>query len=223
LRAEVAALQQQMAQLEEEKSAAVAALYLPRKRAASVDDTFPVQSSKRTKTVAESLPLPSPTPSPYTSPSPTSSIVSYPSPTFEPSPEYRTAPPETSLFPNYPNRTNNLVRTSFADDTDSPFEKFDCGFCDDNTPCVCREILHQHIPDRIGRPNQPTIKIDHLEAPGIASSSTSQTRSSILDHLPAYQPAVPLRRKVLNKQTTGGNSIFPVHQQHCIFLFFRFN
>ena len=100
------------------------------------------------------------------------------------------------------------MRTSTADNMDSPFERFDCGFCDDNTPCVCREIFQQHVADRVGRPNQPALKIDHAEAPVI----TSSTQSSILDHLPAYQPAVPLRRKALNKPATGGNSIFPVVQ-----------
>ena len=215
LRAENAELQQKVAQLEAEKLVAVGAPYQPRKRAVGVDDTGPVQSTKRAKTATDPLSLPFHTPSPYpSSPSSTSSTESYPSPTLEASPvSYRNAPSDASPFPNYPNGTNDLVRTSAVDDTDSPFENFDCGFCDDNTPCVCREILQQHIADRIGRPNQPMIKIDHLEAPGIASSSTSQAQSSILDHLPAYQPAVPLRRRAPNKQTVGRNSIFPVIQQ----------
>jgi hypothetical protein len=213
LRAENAALQQKVAQLEEEKLAVVATLYQPRKRAVGVDDDAPVKSRKRAKTItgppASPLSMPSLYPS---SPSSTSSTESYPSPTFEArSIPYRTTPSEASLFPNYSNENNNLVRTSAADDTDSPFERFDCGFCDDNTPCVCREILQQHVADGIGRPNQPTMKIDHIEAPGIASSSRSQAQSSILDRLPAYQPAVPLRRK--NKQKSRGNSIFPVVQQ----------
>jgi AP-1-like factor len=214
LRAENATLQQKIAQLEAEKLAAIGALYHPRKRAVDVEDTVPVQTRKRAKTITEPLSLPFPAPSPYpSSPSSTSSVESYPSPKLEPSSmSYRTAPPETSLFPNYPNNSNNLVRTSIADDLDSPFENFDCGFCDDNTPCVCREILQQHVADRIGRPNQSTVKIDHVEAPGVASSSTSQAQSSILDHLPAYQPAVPLRRRALNKQTARRNSIFPVVQ-----------
>jgi len=214
LRAENATLQQKIAQLEAEKQAVMGAFYQPRKRAADVNDTVPVQTRKRARTVTEPLSLPSPVPSPYpSSPSSTSSIESYPSPRIEASSmSYHTASPETSLFPDYLSNSNNLVRTSIADDMDSPFEKFDCGFCDDNTPCVCREILHQHVADRIGRPNQPTVKIDHVEAPGVAFSSTSQTRSSILDHLPAYQPAVPLRHKALNKQAAKRNSIFPVIQ-----------
>jgi len=209
LRAENAVLQQKVAQLEAEKLAAATTIYQPRKRTVSGDNPV-AQPTKRAKTVIQPLTIPSPYPS---SPSSASSMESYPSPTFEASSvSYHTAPPESSLFPNYPNESNNLVRTSAADDTDSPFEMFDCGFCDDNTPCVCREILQQHIADRVGRPNQPTTKINHVEPPGIASSSTSQAQHSILDHLPAYQPAVPLRRRTPNKRTTSGNSFFPLVQ-----------
>jgi len=211
LRAENATLQQKVAQLEVEKLVAAAAIYQPRKRAAGAEDnTSDVQSKKRAKTDTEPLSLPSPYPS---SPSSASSMESYPSPTFEArSAPHHIGPQETSLFPNYPTEANNLVRTSMADDIDPLFERFDCGFCDESTPCVCREIFHQHVADRIGRPNQPTITIDHIEASGVSSSLGSQAQSSILDHLPAYQPAVPLRRKALNKQMAGGNSIFPVVQ-----------
>ena len=204
LRAENAALQQRNAQLEVERLVATAALYQPRKRAVGADDEAPVQSAKRAKTATESHSITTSSPYP-SSPSSASSVESYPSPTFEThSVPYRPTPPP---LPNYTNETNSFVRTSPVDDTNSPFERFDCGFCDDNTPCVCREIFHQHVADRIGRPNQSPIKIDHVEAPGIASS---QGQSSILDHLPAYQPPVPLRRKAPSKQATGGNSIFPV-------------
>ena len=214
LRAENATLQQKIVQLEAEKQAAIGALYQPRKRAVDVDDTVHVQTRKRAKTVTDPLSLPFPVPSPYpSSPSSTSSMESYPSPRIKASSvSYRPTSLETSLFPDYPSNIDNLVRTSIADDMDSPFENFDCGFCDENTPCVCREILHQHVADRIGGPSQFTVKIDHVEAPGVASS-TSQTQSSILDHLPAYQPAVPLRRKTLKKQMVRRNSIFPVIQQ----------
>lgn len=215
LRAENAALLQRVAQLEAdlEKVAAVAAPLQSRKRAVSIGGPAPVQSRKRVKTIAEPLPVPLSVPVPYpSSPSSASSTESYPSPTSDTDPvPYRITPPETSLFPNYPPENNNVVRTSAADDTDSPFGTFDCGFCDENTPCVCREILQQHVADRIGQPNQPTLKIDHVEAPGVASPSTSRAQPSILDNLPPYQPAVPLRRKA-NKSTTSGNTIFPIVQ-----------
>ena len=206
LRADNAALQQRVAQLEAEKLAAVTTLHQPRKRAASVDDTVAFQPTKRSKVVAGSISYPS-------SPSSTSSIESYPGPTFETHPvPYRISPPETSLFPDYHPESNSLVNTSMADDMDSPFEAFDCGFCDEHTPCVCREILQQQLADRIGRPSQPTLKTDHVEMPGIASSSTSQPQYSILDNLPAYQPAVPLPRRAPSKQKSGRGSIFPIVQ-----------
>ena len=213
LRAENTSLQQKVAQLEAEKLASVTTLYYPRKRSASVD-TILVQPTKRTKTLAGSLSAPFPTPVSYpSSPSSTSSMESYPSPTFGALPmSHRIPPPESSLFPDYPAESNDLVSTTMVDDTDSPFQRFDCGFCDEHTPCVCREILQQQVADRIGRPGQLTLKIDHVEAPAIASSSTSQPQSSILDNLPPYRPAVPLRRRALNKQTNGGSSIFPVFQ-----------
>jgi AP-1-like transcription factor len=213
LRGENAALQRKVAQLEAEKLAAVTTLYQPRKRV-SVDDTVPVQPTKRTKTVAGSLSALISAPISYpSSPSSTSSVESYPSPTFDVNPvPYRIAQPEISLFPDYPTESNSLVSTSVADDTDPPFQRFDCGFCDEHTPCVCREILEQHVADRIGRLGQLTLKIDHSEAPGILSSSTSQAQTSILDNLPAYQPAVPLRRRAFNKQAGGGSSIFPIVQ-----------
>lgn len=214
LRTENATLQQKITQLEAEKSAAINAIYYPRKRPVGPDDTLPAQSRKRAKTTTEPPSLPFSMPSPYpSSPSSSSSMESYPSPGLDNSPlSYRIAPLETPLFPNYPNNSSNLIRTSAADDTDSPFEKFDCGLCDDNTPCVCREILEQHVADRIGQLNQPTNKIDHVESPGVVSSSASHAQFSILDNLPAYQPAVPLRRKALDKQKASRNSIFPVIQ-----------
>lgn len=215
LRAENVALLQKVAQLKAEKFTAVPTLYQPRKRAFSVDGTAPVQPTKRAKTAAgsPSAPLSTPISYPSSPSSASSSIESYPSPPFEThSMPHRTAPSEISLFPDYPSEGNGLVGTSTADDTDSPFQRFDCGFCDEHTPCVCREILQQHVADRIGRPSQPTLKIDHVEPPGIASFSTSQGQSSILDDLPPYQPAVPLRRRSNNKRTSGGGSIFPIAQ-----------
>ena len=208
LRVENAALHQKVAQLEAEKLTAVATLYEPRKRAVSVDYTIPFQPTKRTKTVPGSFSTP------ISYPSSPSSVESYPSPTFEAHPVPHPIPSsETSLFPDYTTETHNgLVSISAADDTDSPFQRFDCGFCDEHTPCVCREILLQHVADRIGRPSQPTLKIDHVEPPSILSTSTSQEQSSILDNLPAYQPAVPLPRRALNKQTNFGSPIFPIVQ-----------
>ena len=90
------------------------------------------------------------------------------------------------------------------------FSRFNCGFCNETTPCVCREIAH-HIGDgeltkAEGSPEE------QLSAQSNRSAChLSPQGSSILENLPAYQPAVPLRRRL------SGNSakspIFPIHSQ----------
>ncbi|TDL28372.1 hypothetical protein BD410DRAFT_780873 [Rickenella mellea] len=98
-----------------------------------------------------------------------------------------------SVFPSAP--MSNASFPSFKPfDSVSSFETFDCGLCNDNTPCVCREIatLSGHKPQ--------TLKIEGLEPrsdisprPSPVKAETTAPRS-ILDNLPAYQPPVPLRR-----------------------------
>lgn len=90
------------------------------------------------------------------------------------------------------------------------FSRFNCGFCNETTPCVCREIAH-HIGDGelIKAEGFPE---EQLSAQSSRSAShPSPQVSSILENLPAYQPAVPLRRR------SSGNSakspIFPIHSQ----------
>ena len=83
-----------------------------------------------------------------------------------------------------------------------------CGFCNKVMPCLCHEIATQNPSGRAAgsdeqmsttiypQPKHPThIHIDFGE-------------TSILDDLPAYQPAIPLPRK----RVTSMNSIFPVVQ-----------
>ena len=87
---------------------------------------------------------------------------------------------------------------------------FNCGFCNETTPCICREIAH-HIGDgelikAEGFPEeqlslQSNLSVSHLNPQG----------SSILENLPAYQPAVPLRRRPCGN--SAKSPIFPVHSQ----------
>ncbi|VDB99775.1 unnamed protein product [Peniophora sp. CBMAI 1063] len=85
-----------------------------------------------------------------------------------------------------------------------PMDTFDCGFCSDNTPCVCREIAMQsHAP------SGPTFKVEAVE-PSLQTISLDPAPSdepSILDNLPAFQPAVPLRRR---SDKAPAKSLFPV-------------
>ena len=215
LRMENETFRQKVAQLEAERSTVTILPFQPRKRSVSVDYGASDKPEKRIRTVVESLSsIPFPIPISYPSSPSISSVESYPSPMSEDHPALHPITiSEDPLFLTYPAEDNNLVRASTVDDTDSPFERFDCGFCDENTPCVCREILQLQVADRIGRPNQPMYKIDHFETPDISSVSASQPQPSILDNLPPYQPAVPLRRKTSDRRAAGANSIFPIVQQ----------
>lgn len=83
---------------------------------------------------------------------------------------------------------------------------FNCGFCSDDTPCVCRELAAQQVSERSNLSNfksEEFTGVVHLEPAPQPQSS----RSSILDNLPAYRPPVPLRRR---ETPCTVNSIFPV-------------
>lgn len=79
-------------------------------------------------------------------------------------------------------------------------QTFDCGLCNEDTPCVCREIaVHNQVAEHMdvtsfkaadyntGNLTQTTSV--HLQPHSIAPTH----HTSILDNLPPYQPPVPLR------------------------------
>ncbi|RDB29508.1 hypothetical protein Hypma_015420 [Hypsizygus marmoreus] len=97
------------------------------------------------------------------------------------------------------------------------FPPFDCGFCSEDTPCVCREFVEQQVHDAeraldfnvSNEYNQPNVNsvlqvtnIIHLE-----SAPAPPQVTSILENLPAYQPPVPLRRR---PAPSNVNTIFAV-------------
>ncbi|OCH95757.1 hypothetical protein OBBRIDRAFT_787964 [Obba rivulosa] len=104
-----------------------------------------------------------------------------------------------------------------------PLETFDCGFCSDNMPCVCREIAMQQMSDRMAQLNSQPLKSENVEnkAPLVPldfsarmnsmapmqSGQPVQMQPSILDNLPAYQPPVPLRRRAPNP---AFQPVFPI-------------
>lgn len=101
----------------------------------------------------------------------------------------------------------------------SVFPAFDCGFCNENTPCVCREIAAHQAAERMSAAN---LKAEHYgqnnSAIHINSSSQLETppssnRSSILDNLPAYQPPMPLRRRPVGSNVNTIFRIFPPQPQ----------
>jgi AP-1-like factor len=89
---------------------------------------------------------------------------------------------------------------------------FSCGFCSEVIPCLCRAIAEEES-------DKPSFNLEDCQQPSITEDSERSNhmptveslpdRSSILDNLPEYQPAIPLRRK---QGTTGPltNTIFPL-------------
>ncbi|KAI0660402.1 hypothetical protein C8Q70DRAFT_50056 [Cubamyces menziesii] len=80
-------------------------------------------------------------------------------------------------------------------------DTFDCGLCNENTPCFCREMALQQVNERIAAVNAAvsSMKVETADQSAASTSSSSpaapQASSSILDNLPAYQAPVPLRRR----------------------------
>ncbi|KAJ3547579.1 hypothetical protein NMY22_g1592 [Coprinellus aureogranulatus] len=96
---------------------------------------------------------------------------------------------------------------------DTSFPQFDCGFCTETSPCVCRELALNQLTgganqDLLGGYKEPSY-LNTVPHPSLETQTppTQPTPSSILENLPAYQPPVPLRRKS-SKQLA--KSIFPV-------------
>lgn len=78
------------------------------------------------------------------------------------------------------------------------FNSFDCGFCVDDSSCVCRQVALQQAAENM------TLKMEAIHE----QQAVKEQSRSILENLPAFQPAVPLRRKPRSKQS----QISPVFQ-----------
>jgi hypothetical protein len=96
---------------------------------------------------------------------------------------------------------------------------FNCGFCDESTVCVCRDIVISQVVDIDGDIfSNPEVNLDAVASSQIELlvrhdardaniKVSSRGNLSILDNLPGYQPPVPLKRR------SGGtpvNSVFRV-------------
>lgn len=149
--------------------------------------------------------LPSP-PSMVNSPNSSGSSVSRFSPVFDMQATEVTHLTVNDIHLSHPAKSIPLCPTS-------SFPAFDCGFCSDDTPCVCRELAAQQVAGRSTL--TATSKSEDFSSSMVIPSnfvvqleSTSQPpQSSILDNLPAYKPSVPLRRRATPSSV---NSIFPV-------------
>ncbi|KAI0034280.1 hypothetical protein K488DRAFT_45751 [Vararia minispora EC-137] len=178
-----------------------------RKKSRIVGDDFAHAS---TASVAASIPFfPSP-PSLVSSPGSNLSDHSF-SPVPEPSQQASIFTPQISLggvfdFQSTPTTSSRPPVYESA----APAETFDCGFCSDNNPCVCRELaLHTQQQQQ-----PPPLRIDTFKVevedklrPTPLTTPVGIVRPNILDNLPAYQPAVPLRRRTAN---TPAKPLFPV-------------
>jgi AP-1-like factor len=190
-----------------------------------------VERNKRTKitlerpttgsTIRPSQPSPSYTSSP---PSMVSSPASNGSSDHPYSPISFHSPRDMPLFPSHGSTITNIIefpqdiKTDVGNMESAPYSTFDCGFCNENTPCVCREIaLQQSIVEPMALPcSQAPHKMETFSQTTSVSSNdgdlplsspSSPSSVSILDNLPAYQPSVPLPRR-----TAGAaiNPIFPI-------------
>jgi len=117
---------------------------------------------------------------------------------------------QNASFSNFLEFSSNSKAGTF--ESGGIFPPFDCGFCNEHTPCVCRQIVLQHSADRIGVKN---LKVEHYEqnnsivSIGLIHPETAPgtTQTSILDCLPDYQPPIPLRRRSMSSNL---NTIFRV-------------
>ena len=96
----------------------------------------------------------------------------------------------------------------FKDSDANIHRPFSCGFCDEGTLCVCRDIVTSQVIDG-DITISPKANLDAV-GPGQAGLPVRRdTRDSltILDNLPEYQPPVPLKRRPAG---TSINSVFYV-------------
>ncbi|KAL4241740.1 bZIP YAP Transcription Factor [Abortiporus biennis] len=226
LRSENIALQEKLAKVEQERDA----LRDNNKRSRDESmlhspDLSDRHLRKRSKTVSdhmESLPPIRPTtmsymssPSSVSSPDSTNSRTSFsPMPVLPP-------PRDVPIFAqsNALNNIFDLISTSKNNlfEPGSSLDTFDCGFCSDNTPCVCRELAAQQVSERLqNSATLSSMKLDNLDqkpsvvslSPASPQSATPSPPRSILDNLPAYQPPVPLRSR--RNGNASINSVFPL-------------
>ena len=91
---------------------------------------------------------------------------------------------------------------------------FDCGFCREDTSCVCREFVP--LQAQVAQSGINYKVSNTYELPSASSDPNPQPpraelihpcTSEILEKLPDYQPPVPLRRK---PASSSGNTVFAV-------------
>ncbi|KAG8950339.1 hypothetical protein FRC04_007781 [Tulasnella sp. 424] len=91
---------------------------------------------------------------------------------------------------------------------DSALVITNCGFCTDDTPCICREISRQGARQADILSISQTFGTIHT-APE-EDVVVPSPKSSILDNLPPYQPPVPLRKRATQHASASSSSSSPL-------------
>jgi hypothetical protein len=150
--------------------------------------------------------------------------------TYVPSPSALGSTPDSSetnshfsTLPCNPHIDLDPTLYSLQNESDAnihPLLPFSCGFCDEGTVCVCRDIVTSQVVviDDSDITTSPEVNLDavsssqaelpvhhdtNINEPAIPTNG----KSSILDNLPEYQPSVPLQRR---SGGTSVNSVFHV-------------
>jgi hypothetical protein len=120
--------------------------------------------------------------------------------------------PTTNLLDFPTNAKTNIF------DPEMRFPSFGCGFCTEDSACICRDIvLRQVSVESMNAPGKTPLKMEDFEHRTPAKSneriippaSMLVSQVSVLDNLPAYQPPVPLPWSGLPKSRKR----FPLLQQ----------
>ncbi|KAF4623637.1 hypothetical protein D9613_001901 [Agrocybe pediades] len=172
------------------------------------------QKKPRTESVADCRPLPPSVAFHMSTTSSTPSMASTPDSNGTSDTQFSVMPYDlqaeisTDAFNQFPADIGMERKTASACLTS--FSTFGCGFCDESSLCVCREIAVQHIVNANAHDFKTTA---YDEPPALVGQNHDmpphQTPKpmSILDNLPAYQPPVALRKR---PGKTAMNSVFPV-------------
>ncbi|TFK30544.1 hypothetical protein FA15DRAFT_662517 [Coprinopsis marcescibilis] len=136
--------------------------------------------------------------------SPPEMVVETPIPSCSP-PDYMSPQPDMSP-PGFSDTLN--FTSSLKPDGTSRLPSFDCGFCSDNSHCVCRDVLNTFKNHNIADSSLSTINPTTTNIPPL--SNTSIRPRSILENLPTYQPPVPLPRRTAKPSTKSIFPVFPV-------------
>ncbi|KAL6310058.1 hypothetical protein BKA93DRAFT_182459 [Sparassis latifolia] len=138
-----------------------------------------------------------------------SSLGSPPSPTDSSHTGFSPIPPFLS---SHDVSSANVLKNIFDISSDGKGDLFEnnvhldsCGFCNETLPCVCRDMQLEQAAETMSLAEPST---QDLGTADLNPSVSNSTRPSILDNPPAYQPPVPLRRRVPNPSF---HPVFPVY------------